>query len=74
MRSNASEHASSHRDEEHQIHRTEENRPDRDEQDVADTSPKTGVREIVMSIVFGSYPGRYTHLQCCVRKGRGHEK
>ena len=72
MRSNASDHVSSHRDEERQIHRTQENRPDRGEQDIADTSPKTGVRKIVIGIVFGSYPGCYTHLQC-VRKGRGHE-
>ena len=74
VRSNASDPASCHRDEERQIHRTEENRPDRDEQDISDASSKTGVRKIVMGVVFGGYPGRYTHLQrVCVRKRREYE-
>jgi hypothetical protein len=63
MRSNAGDHVSSVQHEEAQIRRTKENRPDRDEQYVSDTSAKTRVGEIVMGIVFGSYPGCYTHLQ-----------
>ena len=63
MRSNAREHVSSLKEEERQIHRTQETRPERGEQDIADKSLKTGVREIVMSIVLGSDPCCYTHLQ-----------
>ena len=72
VRSNASDHGSRKGDEERQIRRTSENRPDRDEQDIADTSTKARVWKIVIGIVFGSYPGCYTHLQC-VRKGKGYE-
>jgi hypothetical protein len=64
VRSNASNYASSHTKEERQIHGTQENRPDRGEQDIANTSLETGVREIVIGIVFGSYPGCYAQLQC----------
>ena len=64
VRGNTSEHGSDERDENRQIHRTPENRPDRGEQDIADTSAKAGVWEVMIGIVFGSYPGCYTHLQC----------
>ena len=54
--------------------RTEENRPVGNEQDLADTSPNTRVREIVMGIILGSYPGCLLYASTIwVRKGRRYE-